>query len=100
MKNEHLYKKLKYELTLNYLYNTNKYHRPYRQTIWNICKYFNIEFTNQRYSVIHNFSYSLAWEMNINKFYFGITDELLIEYASTHNLKLYDTETHKLVNHV
>lgn len=100
MRNEYLYKKLKYELALSYLYNRNKGQKIWRQIAWNLCKYFNIKFTNQRYSIIHNFSYSLVWEMHINRVYLGVTDELLIDYANTHNLRLYDTEAHKLVNHV
>lgn len=97
MKNEHLYKKLKYELTLSLLYNKNKRYVAWRQIVWNLCKCFNVEFTNQRYIVIQNFSHDLAREMRMNTSHLSFTDDVFIDYANTHNLRLYNVETHELV---
>lgn len=100
MKNEHMYKKLKYELALSYLYSRNKRYGIWRQIVWNLCKCFNVEFTNQLYIVIKNFSHNLVREMHISTLPLSCIDEMFIDYANSHNLRLYDSETHKLVNHV
>ena len=100
MKNEHIHKKLKCELTLSYLYNKNKHYGVWRQIAWNLCKCFNVEFTNQLYIVIQNFSYNLVREMHIRTAYASRTDEVFIHYANTHNFRLYDAITHELVNSV
>lgn len=100
MKNEHMYKKLKHELTLNYLYNTNKYHRPYRQIIWNICQYFNVEFNNERCNTITNFGYFFCIRLCRDTHCLFLNDKILMDYANTHNLRLYNAETHKPVNSV
>ena len=99
MKNEHLHKKLKRELTLSYLYNRNKHYDVWRQIAVNLCKCFNVKFTNQLYIVIQNLSQHLVREMHIRT-YASRTDEVFIDYANTHNLRLYDAITHKLVNSV
>lgn len=98
MRNEYMYKKQKHELTVNLLYNTNKYHRTIRQTFWNICIYFNIEFTNRRFSVISNFAYRLGQKIRMQAFRLVYTNEMLLDYANTHNIKLYDMEKHKVIN--
>lgn len=95
MKNEHLYKKLKHELALSYLYNRNKCYGVWRQIVWNLCKCFNVEFTNQLYIVIQNLSHNLVREMHI---YGCCTDEVFIDYANAHNFRLYDVKTHELIN--
>lgn len=100
MKNEYLYKKLKYELTLSYLYNLIKYTMPNKQNAWSICKYFNVEFTNQLYIVIQNLSQHLVREMHIRTAYASRTDEVFINYANAHNFRLYDAKTHELVSPV
>lgn len=97
MKNEHMYKKLKHELTLNYLYNTNKYHKPYRQTLWNICQYFNVEFTNQRCNTITDFGYVFGVKLRRDTHYLFFTDKMFVDYANAHNIRLYDMKEHKLV---
>lgn len=99
MKNEHIHKKLKRELTLSYLYNRNKHCGVWRQIVLNLCKCFNVEFTNQLYIVIQSFSHHLVMEMHIRT-YASRTDEVFIDYANTHNLRLYDAITHELVNSV
>ncbi len=100
MKNEHLHKKLKRELTLSYLYNKNKHYGVWRQIVWNLCECFNVEFTNQLYIVIQNFSYNLVREMHIRTDYASRTDDVFIHYANAHNFRLYDAITHELVNSV
>ena len=100
MKNEHIHKKLKRELTLSYLYNKNKHYGVWRQMAWNLCKCFNVEFTNQLYIVIQNLSQHLVREMHIRAAYASRTDEVFIDYANTHNFRLYDAVTYKLVNSV
>lgn len=100
MKNEHMHKKLKYELALSYLYNRNKRYGIWRQIVWNLCKCFNVEFTNQLYVVIKNFSHNLVREMCISTLPMSCTDNMFIDYANAHNLRLYDAEAHKLVNPV
>lgn len=95
-----MYKKLKHELTLNYLYNTNKYHKPYRQTLWNICQYFNVEFTNQRCNTITDFGYVFSVKLRRDTHYLFFTDKMFVDYANAHNIRLYDAEAHKLVNPV
>lgn len=100
MKNKYLYKKLKYELALSYLYNKNKGYKIWRQIAWNLCECFNVEFTNQRYSVIHNFSYALDRKICIDIPYLCYTDKMFIDYANAHNLKLYDVKECKFVNSV
>lgn len=97
MKNEHLHKKLKYELALSYLYNTNKRYVVWRQMVWNLCECFNVKFTNQLYIVIQNLSHHLVREMHIRNVYASVADEVFIDYANAHNLRLYDAETHELV---
>lgn len=100
MKNEHLYKKLKYELTLSYIYNINKYHRPYKQTIWNIYKYFNVDFNMQRCNTITNFGYIFCMRLRRDTHYLFLNDVMFIDYANAHNFRLYDAKTHELVNPV
>lgn len=100
MRNERMYKKQKHELTLNFLYNTNKHHKPMRQTLWNICKYFQIEFNNQRYNVISTFAYRLGLSIRAQTHYLFYNDEMLMNYANTHNIKLYDMKEHKVINSV
>ena len=100
MKNEHLYKKLKYELTLSYLYNTNKYHRTNRQTLWNICQYFNIEFTNCLYSTIVNFAYFFGIRLRRDTYFLCCNDVMLTHYANSHNISIYDMKEHKIINSV
>ncbi len=100
MKNEHMYKKLKYELTLSYLYNISKYHRPYKQTIWNICKYFNVDFNMQRCNTITNFGYIFYMRLRRDTQYLFLNDVMFMDYANAHNLRLYNAETHKPVNSV
>lgn len=100
MKNEHMYKKLKYELTLSYMYNINKYHRPYKQTIWHICKYFNVEFNNQRCNAITNFGYIFCIRLRRDTHRLFLNDVMFMDYANAHNLRLYNAETHKPVNSV
>ena len=98
MRNEYLYKKQKHELTLNFLYNTNKHHKPQRQTLWSICKYFQIEFNNHLYNVISIFAYHLGMTIRMQTHYLFYNDEMLLNYANTHNIKLYDMEKHKVIN--
>lgn len=100
MKNEHLHKKLKYELALSYMYNRSKRYGAWRQIAWKLCKCFNVEFTNQRYSVIHNFSYALNRKIRMGIPYMYYTDKMFIDYANAHNFRLYDIKTHELVNPV
>ncbi len=100
MKNEHIHKKLKRELTLSYLYNKNKHYGIWIQIAWNLCKCFNVEFTNQLYIVIQNFSYNLVKEIHIRTVDASCTDEMFIDYANVHNFRLYDAITHELVNPV
>ena len=100
MKNEHIHKKLKRELTLSYLYNKNKHYGVWRQMAQNLCKCFNVEFTNQLYIVIQNLSQHLVREMHIRAAYASRTDAVFIDYANTHNFRLYDAVTYKLVNSV
>lgn len=100
MKNERMYKKLKYELALSYLYNRNRHYGIWRQIAWNLCKCFNVEFTNQLYIVIQSCSRNLIREMHINACYQSCHDEMFIDYANAHNLRLYDAKTHELVNPV
>lgn len=100
MRNEYLYKKLKYELALSYLYNRNKSQKIWRQIAWNLCKCFNVEFTNQRYSVIHNFSYALNRKIRMDIPYLCYTDKMFIDYANAHNLKLYDMKEYKFISYV
>lgn len=99
MKNEHIHKKLKRELALSYLYNKSKHYGVWRQIALNLCKCFNVEFTNQLYIVIQNLSQHLIREMHIRT-YSSRTDEVFINYANTHNFRLYDAITHELVNSV
>ena len=98
MRNERMYKKQKHELTVNLLYNTNRYHRTLRQTFWNICMYFNIEFTNRRFSTISNFSYHLGSKIRMQAHRLVYNDEILLNYANAHNIKLYDMKEHKVIN--
>ena len=100
MKNEHMYKKLKYELTLSYMYNRNKRYGVWRQIVWNLCRCFNVEFTNQLYIVIQNLAHHLVSKMHISTVYASCTDDMFIDYANAHNFRLYDAKTHELVNHV
>lgn len=100
MKNEHIYKKLKYELTLNYLYNTNKYHRPYMQTILHICKYFNVDFNSKWCNTITDFGYVFGMRLRIETHYLFLNDKMLIDYANTHHLSLYDMQERKIINSV
>ena len=97
MKNEHMYKKLKYELTLNFLYNTNKYHKSYRQTLLNICQYFNVEFNNKRFDTIVNFGCVLGMILRRDAHCLFYNDKMLMDYANAHNIRLYDMKEHKLV---
>lgn len=99
MKNEHIHKKLKRELALSYLYNKNKYDSICIQMAWNLCKCFNVEFTTELYIVIQNTSHHLVREMHIRT-YASRTDEVFIDYANAHNLRLYDAETHELVTSI
>lgn len=99
MKNEHIHKKLKRELALSYLYNKNKHYGICIQMAWNLCKYFNVEFTTELYIVIQNLSQHLVREMHIIT-YPSRTDKVFINYANTHNFRLYDAITHELVNSV
>lgn len=100
MKNEHIHKKLKRELALSYLYNRNKHYGIWRQIAWNLCKCFNVEFTNQLYIVIQNTSHHLVREMHISTVCVSDTDKRFIDYANAHNLRIYDAGTYKLVNSV
>lgn len=100
MKNEHIHKKLKRELTLSYLYNKNKHYGIWIQIAWNLCKCFNVEFTNQLYIVIQNLSHHLIREIHIKTVDASCTDEMFIDYANVHNFRLYDAITHELVNPV
>ena len=100
MKNEHIHKKLKRELTLSYLYNRNKNYGVWRQMAWNLCKCFNVEFTNQLYIVIQNLSQHLVREMHIRASYASRTDDVFINYAKTHNFRLYDALINEIVNSV
>lgn len=100
MKNEHLYKKLKYELALSYLYNTNKYHKFPTQVVCHVCKCFNVEFNNWRFDVITNCAYSFVSRMREHTSCFYITNEILTDYAHAHHIRLYDMEESKLVNPV
>lgn len=100
MKNEHMYKKLKYELTLNCLYNTNKYHKPYIQTILHICKYFNVDFNSQRCSAITDFVYVFSMRLRFETHYLFLNDKMLIDYANAHHISIYDIEEHKIINSV
>ena len=100
MKNEHIHKKLKRELTLSYLYNKNKHDGIWIQMAWNLCKCFNVEFTTELYIVIQNLSQHLVREMHIRASYASRTDDVFINYANTHNFRLYDAVTYKLVNSV
>lgn len=100
MKNEHMYKKLKHELTLNFLYNTNKYHIPYRQIIWNICKYFNVDFNSKWCNTITDFGYVFGMRLRFETHYLFLNDKMLIDYANSHNISLYDIEEHKIINSV
>lgn len=100
MKNEHLYKKLKYELTFNFLYNINKYHKPYRQTLWNICQYFNVEFNNKRFNTITNFGCVFGMRLRRDAHCLFYNDKILIDYANAHNIRIYDMKEHKIINSV
>lgn len=100
MKNEYIHKKLKYELALSYMYNRNKRNDTWRQIAWKLCECFNIEFTNQRYSVIHNFSYALNRKIRMDIPYLCYTNKMFIDYANAHHLKLYDVKECKFVNSV
>lgn len=101
MKNERIHKKLKRELTLSYLYNRNKHYGIWRQIAWNLCQCFNVKFTNQLYIVIQNFAHNLIREMHIIAIYGYCTDdEVFIDYANAHNLRLYDAETYQPVSSV
>lgn len=97
MKNEHLYKKLKYALTLSYMYNVNKYHRPDKQTIWHMCQYFNVEFNNKRFDTIVNFGCVFGMRLRRDTHYLFFNDKMLMDYANAHNIRLYDMKEHKLV---
>lgn len=99
MKNEHIHKKLKRELALSYLYNRHKHYGVWRQIAWNLCRCFNVEFTNQLYIVIQTLSRHLVMEMHI-RVYESCTDKMFIDYANAHNLRIYDAGTYKLVNSV
>ena len=103
MRNKHLYKKLKYELTLSFIYNLDKnvqLYKPQRQTLWRVCKYFNIEFTNHLYITISVFARCLRTKMlkeDISAFY---NYKRIIDYANFHHLRLYDMDEHKIINYV
>lgn len=100
MKNEYLYKKLKYELALSYLYNRNKRYDIWRQIALNLCKCFNVEFTNYRFAVMHNFSYDLSRKIRQNAHCLQFTDEILIDYANAYNFRLYDVKECRFINSV
>lgn len=100
MKNEHMYKKLKHELTLNYLYNTNKYHRPHIQTILHICKYFNVDFNSKWCNTITDFGYVFSMRLRFETHYLFLNDKMLIDYANAHHISIYDIEEHKIINSV
>lgn len=100
MKNEHMYKKLKYELTLNFLYNTNKYHKSYRQTLLNVCQYFNVEFNNKRFDTVVNFGCVFSMRLRFETHYLFLNDKMLIDYANAHHISIYDIEEHKIINSV
>ena len=100
MRNEHMYKKLKHELTLNYMYNANRYRKSYKQIIQNICKYFNVEFNNERCNAITNFCYTFNMRLRSNTSYLFFNNKMLMDYANTHNISIYDMEEHKIINSV
>lgn len=100
MKNEHMYKKLKYELTLSYLYNIVKYTKPNKQTLWSICKYFNVEFNNQRYNTVSDFAYNFSKRMRNNIYYLCCNAENLMYYANAHHISIYDMKEHEIINSV
>lgn len=97
MKNEHMYKKLKHELALSFLYNANKYHKPYRQTLWIVCQCFNVEFNNKLFNTITDFGYVLGMRLRMNTHYLFFNDKMIVDYANAHNIRLYDMKEHKLV---
>ena len=100
MKNEHMYKKLKYELTLSYMYNVNKYHRPDKQTIWHICQYFNVTFNKHMFWTIMKFEYYFNMRICRYTWYRRCSEQMLVDYANTHHLSLYDMQEHKIINSV
>lgn len=95
-----MYKKLKYELTLNFLYNTNKYHKSYRQILLNICQYFNLEFNNKLFDTITDFGYVLGMILRRDAHCLFLNDKMLIDYANAHNISLYDMQERKIINSV
>lgn len=95
-----MYKKLKYELTLNCLYNANKYHRTCTETIWHICKYFNVDFNSQWCSAITDFVYVFGMRLRFETHYLFLNDKMLIDYANSHNISIYDIQEHKIINSV
>lgn len=100
MKNEHMYKKLKYKLTLSYMYNINKYHRPDKQTIWHMCQYFNVKFNQHMFWTIIKFEYYLNMRICRDTWYRRCNDKMLMDYANTNNISIYDMKEHKIINPV
>lgn len=98
MNNAHIYKKMKYDLALGFLYNVNMYHKLEKQTLLNMCQYFQIEFNNRLYSTISDFAHQLGLRIRMQTNFLFYSDEMLLNYANAHNIKLYDIKEHKIIN--
>ena len=95
-----MYKKLKYELALSYMYNVNKYHSPDKQTIWNMCQYFNVEFTKHMFWTIMKFEYYFDMRICRDTWYRRCNNKMLMDYANANHIIIYDMKEHKIINSV
>ena len=98
MRNNHLYKKLKYALALNVIWNVSKHHNTRRQTILWAFKHFQVLPTNRDITAVEDYSYVIANTITYQRGLLWLNRATIVDYAKEHGIVIYDMENGEIVH--
>lgn len=90
MRNNYIYKKLKYALALNVMWNVSKHHNSRRQIMLWAFKQFQTLPTSRSLTSIEDCSYRLVYQIAIERNLLWTTRDSIVDYATEHDVVIYD----------
>lgn len=90
MRNDYLYKKLKYALALNVIWNVSKHHLSRRHTMLWAFKQFQILPTSRYITSIEDYSYVITERITYERGLLWLTRAIIVDYATKHDIVIYD----------
>lgn len=90
MRNENIYKKLKYAIALNVIWNVSKHHDTRRNTMLWAFKQFNIPPLSRYITSVEDYSYYICNKIAMERNILWVTRSNIVGYAKEHGVVIYD----------